>query len=153
MPATHRSATGPSSATPLARIVLALLVLATLGGLAIAQQLKHEEPLVRAGAIWRPTLSFDPRSRAASLTFETSYQDDVTVSIVSARTGKVVAILEPRDEPVRGWHRTRPFYWYGRTSSGALAPTGSYTAEVHFRRLERTAPIPSLVLHVKDGVK
>jgi hypothetical protein len=124
-------------------------VLATLAALLIAQHLKHDGALVQASAVWHPTSEFEPQRASATFSFTTSYNDDVTVSVRAAATGKIVAVVA-RDLAVREYQRTNSLRWNGRSSSGRLAPSGSYTVQVHFDRLNRTAPVPQLVFKVKD---
>lgn len=143
MPTTRSDAAGSSPPAPLARIAVALLVLASLAALFIAQHLKDDGALVQANAVWHPTGGFDPRTATERFSFRTSYDDDVTVSILSSHTGRVVAVVA-RHLAVNKDARTAVLAWNGRTRSGALAPRGNYTAEVHFDRLDRTAPIPQL---------
>lgn len=150
MPTTAREPGGApparrlNAATTPARVALALLVLATLAALLIAQHLKHESPLVVADAVWHPTGAFDPRRGPARFTLRTNYDDDLTVSIVSARTGRAVAVIA-RDYAVARGRRTAPaFRWEGRTSDGAYAPAGPYVVDVHFKRLDRTTEVPQI---------
>jgi hypothetical protein len=130
-------------AAALARIALALLALATVGALLIAEQLKHEHPLINANAIWRPTAgAFDPATTAASFSFTSFYPDDLSVSIVSKQTGDVVAAIARR-YPLTTY-RTRTFKWPGTTLTGARAPAGTYYVQVHFDRLDRTTDVPQV---------
>jgi hypothetical protein len=149
-----RSESGDSAvAAPLARIALALLALAAVGALLIAQHLKHEPPLVIDDAIWHPSHGpFDPRSTTAVFSFQTHYRDELTVSILSTRTGKAVRLLASA-YPVAPYLRTEDFHWNGRTSSGALAPAGNYDVQVHFDRLNRTTQIPQVSFHVSYGAR
>jgi flagellar hook assembly protein FlgD len=147
---TRSDAAGTPPPAPLARIAVALLVLATLAALLIAQHLKHEGALVQANAVWHPTSGFDPQTTTERFNFRTSYDDHVTVSVVSSATGKVVAVIA-RELAVSKYARSATLAWNGRTRSGAPAPSGNYTAQVHFDRLDRTATIPQLVFKVKDA--
>jgi hypothetical protein len=122
-------------------------VLASLAALFIAQHLKHDGALVQANAVWHPTSGFDPQTATEHFSFRTSYNDHVTVSIRSSHTGNVVAVVA-RHFAVSKDARTATLAWNGRTGGGTLAPRGNYTAEVHFDRLDRTAPIPQLVFKV-----
>jgi len=142
-----------SAATTPARIAFALLVLATLAALLIAQHLKHELPLVVADAAWHPTGPFDPRIGPATFTLKTSYDDDLTVSIVSAQTGRTVAVIA-RDYAVARGRRTAPaFRWGGRASNGAYAPAGRYVVDVHFDRLDRTTEVPQISFDVSHTTR
>jgi hypothetical protein len=129
---------------PLARIVFALLVLASAAALLVAQKLKHDPPLVNANAIWAPNSgAFDPQRTAATFSFQTSYNDKVTVSVVSTNSAKTVAVLA-RNYPVHRDRRSKQFSWNGRTATGGLAPAGTYVVAVHFQRLDRTPTIPEV---------
>jgi hypothetical protein len=152
VPTTSSDADGRQAAAPLARIALALLVLATCGALLIAQQLKHDQPLVSANAIWHPSQGpFDPRTTPASFSFVSAYRDDVSVAIVSSN-GKLVATLA-RNYPVVPHRSSRIFEWRGPTSSGALAPAGSYRVQIHFDRLDRTTLVPQVAFDVSYGAR
>jgi hypothetical protein len=132
------------AAAPLAWIVFALLVLASAAALLVAQKLKHDPPLIQASAIWMPNSgAFDPQRTAATFSFQTSYNDKVTVSIVSTHSAKTVAVLA-RNYQVRRYRRTEQFSWKGRTATGGLAPAGTYVVTVHFERLDRTPTIPEV---------
>lgn len=151
MPSNRTESGGTTGAAPLARIALALLALATVGALLIAQQLKHESPLLNSG-VWHPnTGTFDPQIAGATVSFKPYYRDDVSVSIVAAKTGGVVAVLA-RGYPVMGYHRTESFPWNGRTAAGRLAPPGKYLVQVHFDHLDRTTQIPQVAFRVAYGV-
>ncbi len=152
MPSNRAESGGSLGARPLARIALALLALATVGALLIAQHLKHESPLLDSG-VWQPnTRTFDPQIAHASVSFKPYYRDDVSVSVVSATTGAVVAVLA-HGYPVIGYHRTESFPWNGRTADGHLAPPGKYFVDVHFDHLDRTTQIPQVVFRVGYGAR
>ncbi|HEX2702822.1 MAG TPA: hypothetical protein VHM72_05260 [Solirubrobacteraceae bacterium] len=144
-----RSESGDAAvAAPIARIALAALALAAVGALLIAQHIKHEPPLVIADAIWHPSQGkLDPRTTTATFSFQTHYRDEVTVSIVSTRTGQTVSAVA-RAYPVTPYRRTEQFRWNGRASNGALVGAGNYVVEVHFDHLDRTTQIPQVVFDV-----
>jgi hypothetical protein len=149
-----RSESGDSAvAAPLARVALALLALAAVGALLIAQDLKHEQPLVGANAIWHPSQgTFDPRTTVATFSFVTVHRDRVSVSVVSTRTGKALLTIT-RNYPVEPHLRTAQFKWNGRRSDGALAPAGRYVVQVHFDRLDRTTQIPQVAFDVSYATR
>jgi hypothetical protein len=139
----------PTGATKSSLIAFALLVLATVAALAIAQRLKHEGPLVDSNAIWMPSRgTLDPSTSPASFTFVTNYRDDLTVSIVSASSGRVVKVLA-RGYAVVVHHRTGQFSWNGSTLDRAAAPDGTYAVEVHFDHLDRTVRVPEISFDVE----
>jgi hypothetical protein len=148
-----RSESGDSAvAAPLARIALALLALAAIGALLIAEHLKSRTALA-GSAIWRPSTGvFDPQTSTASFSFTSPYADDVTVSIVSRETGKVVAVIA-RNYPIARYRRTEQFRWSGRTTTGALEPNGTYVAQVHFDRLARTTQVPQISFDLTRSVR
>jgi hypothetical protein len=114
--------------TRAARIVFALLVLATLGAFVVTQKLKSGPPLVvrpYISTVFSPAR--DARVRQARISFWIVHGDDVSVSIVDA-DGQIVRRL------VDGRHlaaRTRiTRFWNGRTDAGRIAPDGSYRVRV-----------------------
>lgn len=148
-----RSESGDAAvAAPLARIALALLALATVGALLIAQYLKHEQPLVNTNEIWHPSSgAFDPRTTPASFSFTSFYRDELTIAIVSKETGRVVAVIA-RDYRLASY-RTETFSWPGTTLNGALAPNGTYIVQVHFDHLDRTTQLPQVAFQVSHGTR
>jgi hypothetical protein len=127
-----------------------LLVAATAAALLIAQDLKHDNPLIDgAGVVWHPDGAFDPQASPARFSFVSYYHDRLTVSIVSDRSGKVVDVIA-RNYAVKPYERTPTWRWRGTTTTGAPAPSGAYSVHVHFDRLNRTTPVPEIVFHVSD---
>lgn len=154
MSATRSDGAGPRAgalATSLAPIAVALLAIATVVGLLVAQHLKDDPALIQANAVvWSPSSGyFDPRHEVARVSFVTPYHDRLTVSVVSARSGKVVAVLA-RNYRKHGYRSYFP-PWNGRTSSGALAPPGNYAVSVRFAGLDRTTRVPSASFHIQAG--
>lgn len=148
MPTTRTEPGGSSGAARLARIAFASLALATLGALAIAEHLKSQKALTDS-AVWRPsTGTFDPKTARASVSLECYYRDHISVSIVSAKTGQVVALIA-RDYPVEPYRHTEAFPWTGRNMRGSLVPAGTYVVQVHFDRLDRTTQVPQAMFVVK----
>ncbi len=136
-------------ASPLGRITVALLAIATVVALLVAQHLKDDPALIQADAVvWSPSSGyFDPRREAARVSFVTPYHYRLTVSIVAARTGRVVAVLV-RDYRVRGYRSEFPA-WNGRTASGSPAPPGDYAVSVRFAGLDRTTRVPYVIFRIR----
>lgn len=148
--------------------VFAALVVATVGGLFLAQRIKHTPTSVQ-GFRLHP-LSFSPRSRTGptteQLSFRTAKTDQVTVAIV-ASSGDTVATLV-RDLPWQRYLRLC-LAWNGRRGvggvlrgdatrpaagicpaeptfalpAGALAPAGDYRVRVSLRRSGHSVLSPS----------
>jgi hypothetical protein len=121
-------------AATLARISLLLVAAATFLAIFYAQELKREDPLLKAA--WPPVVTFRPTGplpphiyRDAHFHLRTSVNDVLVVSVVSRHTGRIVAVL-PR-LAMRAYEHRSPS-WDGRTATGALAPPGDYTLSVHF---------------------
>ncbi len=145
MPTTQGEPGRAPRAGRLAAAVLASLALATAGALLIAQHLKDKLPLIGADAIWHPNgRPFHPLTETAAFSFSTRYRDRVSVSVVAARTGRIVTVLE-RQYPVAPYRHTKTFYWDGSGTSGQLAASGSYVVDVHFDRLDRTVQVPQVL--------
>jgi len=124
--------------TPGARLVLALLALATAVALLLAQHLKDKPPLIDgAGVAWHPAQGLiDARTQPITFSFHVGYRDNITVSIVAERTGRTVAVLA-RERLASPYPRL-----YFRWTDAASAPAGTYEVEVHFERLDRTTIVP-----------
>ena len=81
----------------LARVVFALLVLATVGAFFVTQRLKRSEPLVQR--IRLPLYispNGDGRKDTAPFSFELPKGDDVTVSIVNSNGDDVRRVVDSR---------------------------------------------------------
>jgi hypothetical protein len=148
-----RSESGDSAvAAPLARIALALLALAAIGAL-----LGRQISLVLTSGCsclrcWATSSgAFDPRNAPASFSFTSFYRDELTITIVSKQTGRVVAVIA-RDYRL-ATYRTETFSWPGTTLSGTLAPSGTYVVRVHFDHLDRTTQLPQVAFHVSYGTR
>jgi hypothetical protein len=151
--ATRSDGAGPRAgalATSLAPITVALLAIATVIGLLVAQHLKDDPALIQANAVvWSPSSGyFDPRHEVAEVSFVTPYANRLTVSVVSARSGKVVAVLA-RNYRTHGYRSD--FFWHGETSSGTPAPPGDYAVSVRFAGLDRTTRVPSAAFDIRAG--
>jgi hypothetical protein len=151
-----------------AAVVFAALVLATVGGLFLAQRIKHTPTSVQGFRL--SPLSFSPQSRAGpaleQLSFRTAKTDEVTVAIVGS-SGDTVATLV-RDLPWQRYLRLC-LSWNGRRGvggvlggaapqppagicpaepafslpAGRLAPAGDYRVRVSLRRSRHSVLSPS----------
>ncbi|HWX52945.1 MAG TPA: hypothetical protein VNY34_06610 [Solirubrobacteraceae bacterium] len=150
-----RSGSAPPIGDRPARIVFALLVVASFAAFFLAQRLKHTPTVVQS---FERTPSFSPtakgRIKQERISFKIAQPDLVTVTIVNAK-GDVVATLV-RDQPVARYKQFS-LRWNGRSGAarryttlhsanghstlvpeneGALAPPGEY--RVHFDLREQS---------------
>ena len=140
--------------TTVAKVVFALLVLATVGAFFVTQRLKRSAPVVRHVVLpLYISPNGDGRKDTAVIRFRLPKADDrVTVSITDANGDEVRRLA---DRPLsKGRHR---FVWNGRDSSAAIPPDGFYYLRVVLsgqgrgtitRRgihLVTTPPVPKLV--------
>lgn len=126
-----------------ARIVFALLVVATLGAFVVTQKLKSSPPLVV-----RPHLSVvfspapDARVRRAKVSFWIVNGDDVSVSIVDDE-GRIVRKLLDGYPLAERMRITR--FWDGRTDGGEIAPDGRYRVRVALIHQGRTIDLSQTI--------
>jgi hypothetical protein len=138
-------------AATLARVVFALLVVASVGALFYSQVLKREDPLVLlrgTGGI----RAFRPGGagiQEAHLHITVSVNDVLEVSVLSARSGRRVAVLA-RGLRDRRYRRFR-VDWNGRSAGGAPAPPGTYLVAVSFLHAGQTVTVPNLRLSLKGS--
>jgi len=144
--------TRAAGAAPLARAVLAALVVASVAAFFYAGVLKRETPLL----IWpNPGIdAFAPAGgstldRAAHFRLKASVGDVLDVRVLSS-AGRLVAVL-------RSGVRVREYRhillsWDGRTATGSLAPRGFYELAVHFRHAGRTVVAPGFLMHLEGRV-
>jgi hypothetical protein len=128
--------------TRAARIVFALLVLATLGAFVVTQKLKSTPPLIVrpvVDQVFSPVS--DEKGRRAKISFWLVNRDDVSISIVDAR-GRIVATVADGVEVPRKVRKT--WYWNGRTRDGEIAPDGYYKVRVALLRQGRTVDLPDV---------
>ena len=129
-----------------ARIVFALLVLATLGAFVIAQKLKSGPSLIMTPSF---TSVFSPLTREphkptrGRISFWLVNDDTVAVSIVDG-SGRIVRTLADGDKVPRKV-RTR-WYWDGRTDDGERAPDGRYRVRVALIHQGRTVDLPDVTI-------
>jgi hypothetical protein len=130
--------------TRAARVVFALLVLATLGAFVIAQKLKSSPPLIMKPAsysVFSPLTSEPGKPRRARISFWLVNADTVAVSIVD-EDGTIVRRLATGDKVPRKV-RTR-WHWDGRDADGRLAPDGHYRVRVALIHQGRTIDLPDV---------
>ena len=141
-------------AATLARVVLALLVVASVAALFYAQALKREPPLVRPvkGGID----TFQPSGtggrgllRQAHFRVRTSVDDVLDISVITPAE-RLVAVVKTGLR-VHKYRETPPLHWDGRTSGGVLAPPGSYLVQVRFQRAGQTVSVPNFQLVLKGA--
>lgn len=129
----------------MARIASTLLVLALLGGTAIAFAITETRKLqptpilgTRVEKVFSPVCECD--DAVAEIAFRVRKQD--TVSTVIVRDGDVVRRLG-EIEALAG--ETVEFVWDGLDDNGGLLPEGDYRPRVHLRRARRTIELPNTI--------
>jgi hypothetical protein len=141
--------TRAGGAAPLARAVLAALVVASVAAFFYAGVLKRETPLLLKP--YPGTDGFQPAggstlNRAAHFHVRASVGDVLDVRVLTTG-GRLVAVLRTGLR-VREY-RTIRLSWDGRTSSGSLAPPGFYELQVHFLHAARTVVAPGFLMHLE----
>lgn len=135
-----------SYAQSLARIVFALLVIASLAAFVITQRLKHTPTLVQA---FRRTPFFSPTPeghiKEERISFRTAHNDRVTVTVESA-SGEDVAVLA-HDLPVHRY-RQLSLRWNGRQGESNSTPI-PYDGGLLVQANEHGAPAPEGEYHVR----
>jgi hypothetical protein len=142
------------SAATLARVVLAVLVVASVAGLFYAQALKHQAPLLRP--VKSGTDTFQPGGtagqgllREAHFRVRASVDDVLDISVITP-AGHPVAVVRTA-LAVHKYRETPPLHWDGRTTGGALAAPGTYLVRVRFQRAGQTVTVPNLQLLLKGS--
>jgi flagellar hook assembly protein FlgD len=128
--------------TRAARIVFALLVVATLGAFVVTQKLKSSPPLIvrpDVAVVFSPVS--DEKPRRAKISFWIVNADDVSISIVDDE-GRIVDTVADGVSVPRKVRKT--WFWDGRTRDGALAPDGFYRVRVALLRQGRTVDLPDV---------
>jgi hypothetical protein len=118
-----------------ARAVFAVVVVAAFAAFVITQRLKHTPTVVQQ---IRETPYIAPGilgHRTERISFKLKQADLVTVTIEDSQ-GRTVATVAS-DLPVSRYH-TCAVAWNGKTTSGALAQQGSYTARFTLKRQGRS---------------
>jgi hypothetical protein len=134
-------------AVTLARVILGLLVIASVAALFYAQLLKRRDPLVlHHGGVttFQPS---GPDVKQAHIHITVTVNDVLDVTVRSARTNRQVAVLA-RNFHDREYKRFE-LAWDGRTAAGALAPAGDYLVAVRFAKAGQTVVVPNFQLHLK----
>ncbi len=126
--------------TATARIVFALLVVATFGAFFVAQQLKSSPPRVQdlfATPFFSPNR--DGRFDRARMSLRLKRTDDVTAIVVD-RGGDEIRTLTD-NEPLRAGERLR-LVWDGNDDARRAVPDGTYRIRLSLRRQGRSILIP-----------
>jgi hypothetical protein len=122
--------------TRFARIAFVLLIGATFGGFFVAQKLKQSPRIVRAHIFSR---GFSPNGDGlrdrASIRFQITKRDEVTLALVDSRGDVVRRLLRDANVPV---DRRIQLWWDGRTDGDVVAPDGYYRVRVTLRRQGRS---------------
>jgi hypothetical protein len=138
-------------AATLARVVLALLVLASVAALFYAQALKHEDPLVRpvrpGTDTFQPSATGGHELRQAHFRVRTSVDDVLDISVVTTASRRVAVIAT--GVVAHKYRETRPLHWNGRTTAGADALPGTYLLQIRFRHAGQTVILPDFRLELK----
>ncbi len=141
-------------AATLARVILALLVVASVAALFYAQALKHEAPLVRP--VKSGTDTFQPSGigghgllRQAHFRVRASIDDVLDISVITTAQ-RLVAVIKT-GLLVHKYRETPPLHWDGRASGGALEAPGTYLVQVRFRRAGQTVTVPNFQLLLKGA--
>lgn len=127
--------------TAAARIVFALLVVATFGAFFVAQELKSTPPLVQDVTRQSPYFSpnRDGRFDRARISFRLKRTDDVTATVIDAEGDPVRRLVD--DRRLRAKQRLR-LIWDGTNGADRIAPDGTYRIRVNLRRQGRAIVIP-----------
>lgn len=116
-----------------AKVVFAVLVLASFAAFGITQHLKHTPTAVQR-FMMTPNFSPTGRHRQERISFRIRQNDEVTVSIVDANLENVATLAH--DLPLARYTQLS-LRWNGRrgpTAHGRMAPKGEYRVQVSLRR-------------------
>ena len=135
--------------TRLAKVVFALLVIATGGAFFAAQKLKTSAPIVISFRLKLKTISpnGDGRADNQQITFLLKRSEVVDVSVVDQRGDNVRELVSGVQLPA--YRMIGPIIWNGRTDDGRIAPDGRYRIAIRLRREGRRIVVPKL-FHVDD---
>lgn len=128
--------------TRAARIVFALLVLATLGAFFVGQKLKNSPPLIvrpHVSEVFSPTP--EARVRRARISFFLERGDDISISIVDDQ-GQIVRKVADGVYVPKKVRKT--WWWDGRDEKGRIAPDGYYRVRVAMIHQGRTVDLPDV---------
>lgn len=134
--------------TRAARIVFALLVVATLGAFVVTQKLKSKPPVIvrpDVSVVFSPVADDADKSRRAKISFWLDRGDDVSISIVDDE-GRIVATVADGVKVPRKVRKK--WFWDGRTRDGGRAPDGYYKVRVALLRQGRTVDLPDVEIAV-----
>ncbi|CAB4870059.1 unannotated protein [freshwater metagenome] len=126
--------------TRTARIAFALVAVAAVGGLYVAQRLRHSEPVVLGV---RRTAAFSPTGlgpRHAAVSFYLKRSDTAAVSVVDIQ-GDQVRSISPGTKV--GARRRVVFVWDGRDSAGEIPADGTYRFRIGLARQGRSLTVPN----------
>jgi hypothetical protein len=146
-PAGAAQSRGPG-AVLLARAAFAVLVVASVAALFIAQELKREIPLIKGHS--RPIAFPGPGYQFAHFHLEASLGGFIDVTILSASSDRPVKVIASHLRIYE--YRRFSLEWTGTTSSGAPAAPGVYVVEVHFESPARTVTVPDFQLTLRSRV-
>jgi hypothetical protein len=130
-----------------ARIVLGLLVLASVAAFFYAQALKREDPLVNGhGGVtrFRPG---GPGVTEAHFHLKLSVNDVVDVAVLTATSDRLVKWIA-RNRKVREY-RQFELVWNGTAAAGATALPASYLVEVRLEHAGQTVVVPGFLLRLE----
>jgi hypothetical protein len=122
--------------TQLARVVFALLVVASFAAFFITQRLKHAPTLVQ-GVKLVPAFSPTPQGhiKVERLSFRIEHSDDVTVTVIDSKENPVRTLIAHHHLLA---YRRLKLRWDGLTERGSLAPAGTYRIRVNLLRQQRS---------------
>jgi hypothetical protein len=125
-----------STRIPLERLIVVVLIGATLAALAVDQRLKDAPSVVRRVKLQSSfTPNGDGRRDIAGVRFMLTRPDVVTVTVRDAHGRRVRRLATARRVPA---NRKLRFYWDGRTDAGARAAPGAYYVRLVLARRGRT---------------
>jgi hypothetical protein len=123
----------PGREDPLARIVFALVVLATFAALGVTQWLKHAPTAVQQLEI--SPASFIPGSAVQSgverFEFHIQHSDHITVTVIDSQGDTVRTVVHHLW--LRGYKRV-VLYWKGMEAHARRAPPGTYRLRIYLER-------------------
>ncbi len=136
----------------LARVIFALLVLASFAAFFVTQRLKHTPTVVQEFQL-TPFFSPTPQGhlKQEQISFKIAHPDRVTVTIIDL-TGDEIATLAKRQRLAAYTHLS--LLWSGREGTagrGRKAPEGEYRVEVDLlgqKRIVRSPTSFKLVRHI-----
>ncbi len=126
---------------PLARVVFALLVVASFAAFGVTQRLKHTPTAVQSIYL---SPSFTPGARGdvgrEHISFRINRDDRVRVAVIDSQGDTIRTLAHAR--PLHRYKRVY-FVWDGHATGGALAPAGAYRVRVTLLEAKREVLSPS----------